>query len=165
MNMSNDTPKAHGAGKPNIFTSDPLTFNIKELESTFRRADIELYGVDHSGPSYEGRIFLNNTEANEDTPTSLERGYVGSYFVFGHGGCYADEGHCDVKERSPFDFRPPDPNERYDYHLKITDQIKELGKGTTEFTVTIVPILAGGSIVHDNDVVTLDSISVVTYNK
>jgi tyrosinase len=163
--MSNDKPNGQPPVKPNIFTSEPMTFNIKELESSFKRADVELYGVDHSGPSYEGRVFLNNPEANEDTPITIEKGYVGSYYVFGHGGCYADEGHCDLKERSPFDFRPPDPNERYDYHLKITEQIRKLGKDTIKFTVTIVPILAGGSVILDTDVVTLESISIVTYNK
>ena len=110
-------------------------------------------------------MFLNKPEANENTPLTVANGYVGSYFVFGHGGCLADEGHCDIHERSEFDFRPPDHNEPFDYYLTITDQIKELGKGAEEFTVNIVPILAGDSELLDNNVVAMKSISIVSYNK
>jgi hypothetical protein len=94
--------------------------------------------VEHSGPSYEGRVFINNTGANEDTSLTLDKGYVGSYYIFGHGACVGDVGHCQVMERSAFDFRPPHPLTPIDLHLIITDQIKQLGKDTDEFIVSIV---------------------------
>jgi hypothetical protein len=150
--------------KADIFRSGPLRFDIKKLESSFYRADLEFHRVNHSGPSYEGRVFINNSQADENTPLNLENGYVGSYFIFGHGGCYADVGHCDVKERAAFDFRPPHPLTPIDLRLKITDQIKELGKNTDEFTVSVVPIVAGGSNMEQN-LVSIDSISIVTYNR
>lgn len=162
--MSNNNSKDRAAEKPKIFISEPLKFDIKKLDNSFYRADLEFHGVEHDGPSYEGRVFINNPEADEDTPLSLVNGYVGSYFIFGHGGCYGDIGHCEITERSPFDFRPPHPLTPIFLRLKITDQIKELGKSTDEFKVTIVPILAGGSNLLDNDVVNLESISIVTYN-
>lgn len=34
--------------------------------------------------------------------------YAGSLYVFGHGSCHGDPGHCDVpEERDPFDYRLP----------------------------------------------------------
>jgi hypothetical protein len=75
-----------------------------------------------------------------------------------------DEGHCEVTERSTFDFTPIHPLTPIFLRLKITDQIKELGKDIDQFRVTIVPILAGGSHISDNKPVRLDSISIVGYN-
>src|SRR3712207_3767146 len=77
----------------------------------FTRADLVFYGVDHSGPSYEVRVFLNNAEATWQTPRTDEHGYGGRFTVFGHGGCYGDEGHCEVTDvgSDPFDLRPPHP--------------------------------------------------------
>ena len=154
----------HEASKPKIYISSTIKLNIKNLENSFYRADIEFVGVEHSGPSYEGRVFINNRGANEDTSLSLDRGYVGSYYIFGHGGCIGDVGHCEVKERSAFDFRPPHPLTPIDLHVTVTDQIKELGKNTDEFVISIVPILAGGSKLEDDELVRLDSISIYTYN-
>ncbi len=150
--------------KPNVFISEPLKFDIKKLENSFYRADLEFNGVEHSGPSYEGRVFINKPQANEDTALSLEMGYVGSYFIFGHGGCYGGVGHCDVTKRSSFDFRPPHPLTPIYLRLIITNQIKQLGRDTDEYIISIVPILAGGSKYTDSELVRLDSISIVSYN-
>jgi hypothetical protein len=48
-------------------------------------AEIRFEGVDHSGPSYEARVFLNNGKADANTPQTAEYGYAGSFFVYGHG--------------------------------------------------------------------------------
>ena len=37
------------------------------LAREFARADIEFHELDHAGPSYEGRVFINNPGANETT--------------------------------------------------------------------------------------------------
>ena len=68
-------------------------------------------GVDHSTLSYEVRLFFNNPAATADTARTADEGYAGRFTVFGHGGCYGDEGHCDVPEpsRDPTDLRPPHP--------------------------------------------------------
>jgi hypothetical protein len=56
-------------------------------------------GINHAGPSYEGRVFLNNKRANEKTKTTSANGYAGSFFIFGHGGrCYGGSGHCNSYE-------------------------------------------------------------------
>jgi hypothetical protein len=48
-----------------VYVSEPIYLDIKKLENEFYRADIEIHGVDHSGPSYEGRIFLNNVNIDD----------------------------------------------------------------------------------------------------
>jgi tyrosinase len=61
------------------------------------RADLTFYGLDHSGPSYEVRVFFNHRDAGPDTPLTAQAGFAGRFAVFGHGGCFGDEGHCDLQ--------------------------------------------------------------------
>jgi hypothetical protein len=146
--------------------STPLKFDIEKLNNKFYRVDLQFYGIDHSGPSYEGRIFINNPQADEDTPTTLKNGYVGSYHIFGHGRCFGDVGHCDIRGPiSPFDFRPSHPLTPAFKRIRITDQIKKIGKNTKELVITIVPILSGIVEDQNKDVVRLERISIVSYSK
>ena len=87
------------------FVANPLTVTLTAPGEPYYRADLEFHGVDHSKASFEGRLFINNPDAGPDTPTGDES-YVGSFWVFGHGGCAGDEGHCEPPaERRAFDFR------------------------------------------------------------
>lgn len=72
------------------FRSKPLDVPANWEDIT--RADLVFYEV--PGPSYEAEVFLDNPKADADTPRELDSGYAGSFAVFGHGGCYGDEGHC-----------------------------------------------------------------------
>ena len=73
-----------------------LTFEAgPEQETAFTRADLVFTGVDHSSLSYEVRVFLNNTDVDDETPCIPEVGYAGSFSVFGHGNCFGDIGHCE----------------------------------------------------------------------
>jgi hypothetical protein len=85
------------------FVSDP--FPTEGLTGLFRRADVELHGVDQAVPSYEGRIFFNNPEANARTALDDSQGYLGSFFVFGKVECWGEEGHCDDVGDRKFDHR------------------------------------------------------------
>ena len=115
------------------FRSKPLDLPADREDIT--RADLVFYGVDHSGPSYEARIFLDNPRADADTPRDVERGYAGSFAVFGHGGCYGDEGHCAPEDRfsDEFDVRPPHPLTRFTRTVTVTDAFKR----TTGDQVTV----------------------------
>ena len=87
-----------------------VTIAAEQLDPEFSRADIEFEGVDHSGASYEGRVFLNNPRADATTPLTSEKGYAGTFHIFGHGGCFGDdEGHCTVRPRRAYDPRPAHP--------------------------------------------------------
>jgi len=63
------------------FTSAPIPLKLGAKGLKFERGDILIHGVDQSGPSFEGRVFLNNPRATADTPTTAENGYAGSFHV------------------------------------------------------------------------------------
>ncbi len=109
----------------------------------FTRADVVFTGVDHSGISYEVRLFLNNPAATADTPREAEHGYAGRFTIFGHGGCYGDEGHCDVTRAptDPAEMRLPHPLTPQRTYVTITEALRRvLAEGGTLETVTLVPV-------------------------
>jgi hypothetical protein len=164
MSKNNDSSQNQHYAKKLI--SGPLRFDVEKLGNKFYRVDLQFHGLDHSGSSYEGRIFINNPEADHNTPKTLENGYVGSYHIFGHGRCFGDIGHCDVRNAiSPFDYRPSHPLTPAFKRIRITDQIIKIGKITKELVITIVPVLSGISEDPNKDVVKLEKISIVSYNK
>jgi hypothetical protein len=123
------------------FVSNPLTVTLEAPTEGYRRADLELNGVDHSRASYEGRLFINNDGAGPDTPTS-DRSYAGSFWVFGHGGCAGDEGHCDPPSRTRlFDFRAEHQLTPVTKRVIVTTKLKELVEPGRSFTVRIVPCM------------------------
>ena len=156
--------------RPGILIAD-VYFRPAELDiSEFRRADLVFNGVDHSGTSYEVRAFLNNPEADETTPRTLEEGYGGRFVVFGHGGCYGDVGHCDIptERRGPYDRRPPHPLTPGTKIITVTRALEHvLNEGAGELTsVTLVPI--SDDPIQENRGLTeslfkFDNVELVTY--
>jgi hypothetical protein len=121
------------------FVSNPVTVTLTAPDEPFRRADLEFHGVDHSKASFEGRLFINNPDAGPETPTSHES-YVGSFWVFGHGGCAGDEGHCEPPaERRPFDFRAEYQLTRVSKRVMVTQKLTALVGQGQSFSVRIVP--------------------------
>jgi len=124
------------------FIANPITVTLAAPTAPFRRADIALHGVDHSKASFEGRLFFNNPDATVATPTDDEHRYAGSFWVFAHGGCAGDEGHCEVPAaRRPFDFRPEHQLTEMSYQVIVTDKLRELTTPGDSFTVTVVPFV------------------------
>jgi hypothetical protein len=148
----------------NIFTSPPINVYVNEKEHEYYRVDIEFHGVDHSGPSYEGRVFLNKPNANKNTPLDYKNNYAGSYNIFGHGGCFGDIGHCDIKPRRAYDSRAAHPLTPALKTIVVTNLIKKILKSKQTITVTIVPIIAkGGRMSNVKDVVHIGSIRINAY--
>src|SRR6266853_5963291 len=75
-----------GTRPAKVFTSKPVSIDFAGPGHRYVRADLEIDGIFHGEASYEGRIFLNNPGANEQTATTPENGYAGSFQIFGHGG-------------------------------------------------------------------------------
>ena len=119
--------------------SPPIRLNPGPKGLNFDRADIEFHGVDQSGPSFEGRVFLNNPAAGLDTPTTAENGYAGSFHVFGYGIWPADVG----KDRtSP----APDPDTiraPIQKTLIATDAVRAAAARGLDITVTVIPVFPG----------------------
>ena len=129
------------------------------------RADLVFYDVEHSGPSYEGRVFINNPDASEETALDLEEGYAGSFTVFGHAGCYGDdESHCHPRAgyRDEFDHRLPPPLVPFTKTVIVTEGLQRAG--SSEITVTVVPIVPeveGGT--EPKDVMKFGSLRLLIY--
>ena len=93
-----------------------------------------------------------------------ENGYVGSYHIFGHGGCFGDSGHCDVAPRRTYDSRAQHPLTPAFKSLVATDIIKKILKSTDTVAVRIVPIIASGGRMSDaKDVIDIQRIRVNGY--
>lgn len=139
--------------------------SVEDLGDQFSRADIEFEGLDHSGSSYEGRVFVNNPDADADTETSLDNGYAGSYYIFGHGGCFGDEGHCDVRPRTPYDPRPPHALWPTRKVVIATDAIRRAAKVGPTLTLTVVPVILSTTdqVPEDEQLPKFELVSIITY--
>jgi tyrosinase len=114
---------------------------VGALDAKAYRADIEFHDVDHAGASYEGRVYLNNPDADGDTGYD-HPSYAGSFYVFGHGGCLGDPGHCEVEPRRPYDPRPEHPLTKARKVVIATDAVKRAIEEGGDATVSVVPIVA-----------------------
>lgn len=146
------------------FVSSPIS--LAGVDGGFHRADLVFSGLDHSGPSYEVRIFFNRPDATADTSRTSDEGYVRSFYMFGHGGCAGQPGHCDVPEsRRPFDVRPEHQLTPATRWVTVTDATRRALEAG-ELRVTVVPVvtsLAGARDV-DVDVMAFQQVSLVTYD-
>jgi hypothetical protein len=147
---------------PSTVTSEQIDARL--LDHEFERADIEFEGLHHSGASYEGRVFLNNPSASEDTPLD-DPSYAGSYFIFGHGGCLGDEGHCDVMPRRAFDTRPPHPLTPTLKTVIATSTLQQVLARSEQVTVTVVPVILATSprIGRPDDLIKYEQVRITTY--
>lgn len=143
----------------NRFTSDPL--ELPADEHRFERADLIFYGLDHSGPSYEAQVFMAARGIGGE-PDPSHRAYVGSFFIFGHGGCFGDVGHCEIpRSRDPFDLRPPHQLEPAVRILTVTEPLKAmLANGQSTAKVTVVAHTEGRA---SDEVLSFQTIRLATY--
>jgi hypothetical protein len=144
----------------------PKKISVADVPTQFSRADLEFIGVDHSGASYEARVFINNSDADANTPPVEANGYAGSFSIFGHGGCFGDVGHCDIhKEHDPFDPRPSHPLTPIKKVIIATNAIKSAVTRKADIMVTVVPVVMGWTEKSDtDDVLKFDHINLVTYD-
>jgi hypothetical protein len=152
------------------YDSDPIPTPPPEQAEIFARADLVFYGVDHSGTSFEARVFVDNTEADAETPID-DPSYVGSFDIFGHGGCFGEEGHCDVPRgpQDPFDLRLPHRLLPHTMMVRVTEFLRErLRRGESEpMTVTIIPVdrgLSRGQEGAVEDILKFERLALVTYD-
>jgi tyrosinase len=120
------------------YTSE--TLSVGALDPAAKRIDIEFHNVDHAGASYEGRVYLNNPDADENTGYD-DPSYAGSYHIFGHGGCLGDPGHCDVNPRREYDPRPSHPLTPAKKVVIANEAGRAAIQEAEEVTVTVVPII------------------------
>lgn len=124
------------------FATAPLELPTFAERAAVRRADLIFYDVDHAGPSYLAHVFLGRRRANARTVRDAAHGYAGAFSVFGHGGCFGEEGHCDRRGRSEdeFDLRLRHPLTPQTRALDVTAALVPalLDPKATEVVVTVV---------------------------
>ena len=129
----------------NATTSPPairMRLQLPAAQRPFHRADLVFLGLEHAGPSAEVRIFFNAPGADASTPTTASAGFAGFFSIFAHGGCFGDEGHCDMPERRPTDLRPAYALTPFSKHVTVTEAVRRLiADGVHDVSVTIVPVL------------------------
>jgi hypothetical protein len=149
-----------------------ITFELElpagEDQPELARADLTFYGLDHSGPSYQVRVFFGHPDAGPDTPLTTDAGFVGSFSVFGHGGCFGDEGHCEVRGPvSVFDRRPPHQLVPIARYITVTDAVRDLiRRDTPSVTVTAVPVVRASALATAEqaaDVLVVDQVALHTF--
>jgi hypothetical protein len=129
------------------YVSPPL--ELPDPEVAFARADLVFYGIDHSGSSFEAQISLGDEPA-------------GSFFIFGHGGCFGDVGHCDIPERvDRFDLRPPHQLLPATRIVTVTEPIRRLVEaGERAVPVTVVARTPGD---RSDKVLAFDTVRLLSY--
>jgi hypothetical protein len=158
-----------------IAAPKPLIFKIevptRPGPDAFSRADLRFEDVGHSWVSYEARVFFNNPKANGSTPSNARNGYAGSFHIFGHGGCFGDEGHCDIPTdgTNPFDRRAPHQLTPITKTVIVTNALrtffKQRPKGGT-LTITAVPVVRESAVATPENlgsVLTFQTARLVTY--
>jgi hypothetical protein len=159
-------PAAGGMYRTSTVYKSPRVVPLAELPAEFSRADIEFIGVDHSGATYEARVFVNNASADGDTPVTVANGYAGSYYIFGHGGCFGDVGHCEIPQKQDlFDIRPSHPLEPIRKVVIATEAIKQAAAQNADISITVVPVIMSWTEKSElNDVMKFDHINLITYD-
>jgi hypothetical protein len=146
------------------FTSQPIKNPARTGQPVFQRADIVFYGVDHSGPSFEARIYLNNSDADAQSGRDEASRYAGSFTIFGHNGCAGDAGHCHVPDgpKDPFDRRPPHGLTPQTKTVIATSAIQSIIEET--ITITVVPVRPGQGGAETVDALHFDRVAVISYS-
>lgn len=147
-------------------TDQPLPLSPTVLEGQFSAADLVFYDVDHSGPSFEALVFLNRPEADLQTPLDLDAGFAGSFVIFGHGGCFGDEGHCDVPTfyKDPFDDRPLHSLTPHTKLVDVSEALKRIGKGPDHLHVTVLAMVPGEEGPQLSDSLFFSAMRLLTYD-
>jgi hypothetical protein len=145
------------------FQSEPL--DLPADRTDVERADLIFYGVDHSGPTYEARIFLDNPRADAETQMTADEGYAGSYTVFGHGGCFGGDDHCAPRDRNSdeFDRRPPHPLTPQTVAVTVTAALERVQGEQVKVHVVVVLPAGMEKLSGSTEIVACERVRLATY--
>lgn len=104
----------------------------------FRRADLEIYRINHFRPSFVVNVYFNDPEVDEATDSRDRATCAGSFSIFGHTTCVGDEGHCvEHVDASRFDDRPSPPLTRAFKRIMVTEALRR-SLDREELTITLI---------------------------
>jgi len=110
---------------PSRFVFPDVPVDTAPAGKQFSDAEIIARGVDQGGPSFEVRVFLNNKDADDNTPLDEQHGYAGSFHVYGFG---LDKPGDSGKHKLPTDYSVP-----------ATRAVRAALQQSASVTVTLVP--------------------------
>jgi tyrosinase len=157
-------PKREGAPEFRIVTA-PIDVADAVRTDDFKRADLEIGGIRHTGTSYEARVYLNSPDADQHTGRSVPS-YVGAFNVFGHGGCFGAEGHCEAPdERRRFDRRPLSRAIRMKKRVNLTEPLRNAARagGQLQLTVVAIPVRGSAADTDPEGILDIKRMSIVVY--
>jgi hypothetical protein len=123
-----------------VIPSVPIPSGTEGAEGV-QRGDIEVSGLDHGGPSYEVRIFLDNPHADAETEPTPDNGYAASIYVYGYGDPPAGEDAVRGEHTS-------NPIRR---SVMATDAVRAAAQRGRQATVTLVAVGAEGHAIDLGD--------------
>jgi len=116
--------------------------------ATHSRAEIRLHKVQYSTAAGAFiRVFLNEPDANTDTPTRGNDHFVAQIATFS-GECIGGPGHCDAppESRRKFDLRPRHRKTPGNFHIDATETIGKLrARGESDFHINLVVLDVDGT--------------------
>jgi|ERR1039458_7178583 tyrosinase len=132
------------------YISPSIELTAAQRRRSFSRADVVFYNVDARGASFVAKVFLDVPGQPPDASPTREDGYAGFFCIFGHGGCFGDEGHCEVPPaRDPFDVGPPHGLTPQIKLVDVTTQLKAITGDTVILTVLPISRSQEGPILID----------------
>jgi hypothetical protein len=123
------------------WTSQPLAVP-RHPSAPYARADLEIEGVRHDGPSCYVLLYFNLPDADEHTGRDVPQ-FAGAFSLFAHGRCWGDAGHCEVPAgpRNPFDRRLPHPLTPINITVTVTAALRAVAEDELTVTVLTFPVL------------------------
>ena len=123
------------------WTSQPLTVP-RHPGAPYARADLELEGVRHDGPSCYVLLYFNLPQADEHTGRDVPQ-FAGAFSLFAHGRCWGEPGHCEVPAGplNAFDRRPPHPLTPINITVTVTEALRAVAEDEVTVTVLTFPVV------------------------
>ena len=154
--------EAEGPAEPTA----PRSFDVAPLDTAHVSAEIELHGVDQAVPTFEGRIFAGNIDADAETPKERDLGFLGAFTVFGKLDCWGEEGHCEEPaHRRKYDRRRV-PVRYAKARVPIPDGFVDEHAEDGRLRLKVVPVLGNNRDYEGRDpadALRYERISIVTY--
>lgn len=147
------------------FDSDPIPLSPAVRAGEFSAADLIFYEVEHAGRSFEALVSLNPPRVAEPS-RDREAGFAGSFVVFGHGGCFGEEGHCDVPRegKDPFDNRPLHPLTPLTKMVDVTEALRKVAPESEHLSVSVLATVPGPEKPELRDLLFFSAMRLVAYD-
>ena len=123
------------------WTSQPLAVP-HHPGAPYARADLEIEGVRHDGPSCYVMTYFNLPAADENSGRAIPQ-FAGAFSLFAHGRCWGDAGHCEVPSvpLTVFDRRWPHSLTPINITLTVTGALRAVAEDELTLTVLTFPVL------------------------